>query len=74
MSLADTLRRFLNIRQPTDEDLHMAALEMDLFLRKEGYVPQSWIKKRRFRIKRKRKDEGGVKTVGTVKVINGKKD
>jgi len=75
VSLSDTLRRFLNIREPTKEDLKMASKEMDYFLRQLGGSPLVGSRRRRFTIKRKHKDEPGkVRTVATVRVIDGKKD
>ena len=73
MSLTDTFRRFLGIREPTKEDLEMAAKEMDFFMRKDGYVPYSANRKSRFRIRRKRKDDGKVRTVGIGIVIDNEK-
>ena len=75
MSLADTLRRLLNIREPTKEDLKMAATEMDYHMRQLGGSPLIGARRRRFTIKRKHKDEPGkVRTIATVKVIGDEKD
>jgi len=75
MSLADTLRRLLSIREPTKEDLKMAATEMDYYMRQRGGSPLARTTRRRFKIKRRRKDKPGeVRTIATVKVIDDEKN
>lgn len=75
MSLVDTFRRFLNIRELTEEDKKMATIEMDYFMRQLGGSSQLGIRKKRFRIKRRHKDEPGkIRTVATIRTIDNEKD
>jgi len=67
MSIFDSLKELLGLRKPTKEDMKMASKEMDLFMRRGGYVPYRH-GRRRF-VKRKKSKDGEVKTVGEGKII-----
>ena len=66
----DWLLKVLDLRQPTKKDYEHAGMELDYWMRSDGSVPYTALlqQKKRFRVKRKKKREGDVETLGVGKI------
>jgi 5-methylcytosine-specific restriction endonuclease McrA len=71
--MLNKLFEFLGLRKPSKTDKKMAHLEMDYYLRGEGFVPYR-SSKRLKRRRRKKKDEPEVQVVASSGFIEGKEE